>query len=123
MKDDDGLKELERSFTIAGWSILLIITVYITVHFIIAFPKIAHGWDGIDLSTDTDISIETGTRSTIPDTVIVEPMQEIDVHDWEANESRSVTIINIDPPTEGPVQMEVQDYDTGDYIDLSLDIN
>tara|TARA_B100000470_G_scaffold72642_3_gene55538 strand:+ start:2069 stop:2440 length:372 start_codon:yes stop_codon:yes gene_type:complete len=123
MKDDDGLKELERSFTIAGWSILLIITVYITVHFIIAFPKIAHGWDGIDLSADTDISIETGTRSTIPDTIILEPMQEIEVHDWETNESKSVTIIKIDPPTEGPIQMEVQDYGTGDYMDFSLDIN
>ena len=123
MKDDDGLKELERSFTIAGWLILLIITVYIAVHFIIAFPKIAHGWDGIDLSADTDVSIDTGTRATISDTVILEPMQEIDVHDWETNESKSVTIINIDPLTDGPVQMEVQDYDTGDNIDLTLDIN
>ena len=50
-------------------------------------------------------------------------MQEIEVHDWETNESKSMTIIKIDPPTEGPVQMEVQDYDTGDYMDFSLDIN
>ena len=30
IKKDDGLKEIERGFTIAGWSILLVITIYIT---------------------------------------------------------------------------------------------
>ena len=126
MIDDDGLKELNKSLTTAGWWICLIITIYVLVHFILAFPKLVHAWDGtasVDLSQETDVSIDTGTRATISDTVILEPMQEIDVHDWETNESKSMTIIKIDPLTDGPVQMEVQDYDTGDNIDLTLDIN
>ena len=121
IKKDDGLKEIERGFTIAGWSILLVITIYITIHFIVAFPKLVHGWDGIDLSTDTDISIDTGTRETITDTVIIEPGYDISVTDSE-DEVIELEVISINPDTGGPVQIEGFDYETGTFIELEMAI-
>ena len=80
-----------------------------------------HGWDGIDLSTDTDISIDTGTRETITDTVIIEPGYDISVTDSE-DEVIELEVITINPDTGGPVQIEGFDYETGTFIELEMAI-
>ena len=105
------------------WIILLLSVLYIGGHFVKA-----HAWDGTaeyntDISTETDISIDTGTKQTIESTGQVTPGMDIEVHDWETNETKEIEITNINPPTGGPTQMEGYSYDSGDYLDLRLDLN
>ncbi len=113
---------------------LLSVVIFITVHLIIAYPKLVHAWDGTveynmdtsgeDLAPNVDISIDTGTRQTIESIGQLKPGMNLEVHDWGTNETKEVEIIKIDPPTGGPVQMEAYDYNTGaGYFDYSLDLN
>ena len=102
-----------------AWVVFAFTVIYFGAHIYVA--KV-NGWDGIDLSTDTDISIDTGTRSTIPDTVIVEPGYDISVTDSE-NETIELEVITVNPDTGGPVQIETFDYETGAYIELEMGIN
>lgn len=129
--DKDGKESKEVRLAI--WTFLLIVVLFITVHFIIAYPKLVHAWDGAveynmdtsgeDLTPDVDISVDTGTRQTIESLRQITPGMNLELHDWETNETKEVEIIKIDPATGGPVQMEVYDYDTGNHLDLRLDLN
>jgi hypothetical protein len=108
---------MEKKLDGCALVILLLSVLYFGGHFIVAT---ANGWDGVDLSTDSDISIDTGTRETITDTIIIEPGYDVPVTDSD-NNTVEMEVTTIDPVTEGPIQMEVYDYDTGSYLDLSLD--
>ncbi len=100
------------------WRTILIIAVlYFGQHFL---TSTANAWDGVELSTDSDIFIDTGTRETITDTVIIEPGYDVPVTDSE-DITIEMEIINIMPTPADIDQIEVYDYATGDYLDLSLD--
>tara|TARA_B110000467_G_C18177140_1_gene398473 strand:+ start:466 stop:852 length:387 start_codon:yes stop_codon:yes gene_type:complete len=101
---------------------LLFFCVFILVQLIIGYPKIVHAWDGVDLSTDSDISIDTGTRETIESTDLLAPATDIEIFDYNANESTDVEVQYIYPDTGGPVQVEVYDYATGEYSVLEMEI-
>jgi len=58
----------------SAWALLLVMVIYVGVHFILAYPKLVHGWDGIDLSTDTDISIDISGAISSPDVFILYSM-------------------------------------------------
>ena len=83
------------------------------------YPKLVHAWDGIDLSTDTDISIDTGTRETITDTVIIEPNYDIPITDAE-NETVEMTVITVMPTPAGIDQIEVYDSETNESMELEM---
>ena len=111
---------MEKELNIYAWVVLLLSVLYFGGHFILALPTIANGWDGVELSTDSDISIDIGTRETITDTVIIEPGYDVPVTDSE-DITIEMEIINIMPTPADIDQIEVYDYATGDYLDLSLD--
>jgi hypothetical protein len=98
---------------------LLFFCVFILVQLIIGYPKIVHAWDGVDLSTDSDISIDTGTRETITDTVIIEPGYDIPVTDSNGDTS-DVEVTSIIETPAGITQIEVHDYDTGEWRDVEM---
>ena len=102
-----------------AWALLLVFVIYIGIHFILAYPKLVHGWDGIDLSTDTDISIDTGTKETIADTVIIEPNYNIPVTDAEG-ETVEMTITTVTPTPAGIDQIEVYDSETNESVELEM---
>ena len=108
---------MEKKLDACALVILLLSVLYFGGHFIVAT---ANGWDGVDLSTDSDISIDTGTRETITDTVIIEPGYDVPVTNSE-DITIEMEIINIMPTPADIDQIEVYDYATGDYLDLSLD--
>lgn len=103
----------------SAWALLLVVVIYISIHFILAYPKLVHGWDGSDLSTDTDIFIDTGTRETITDTVIIEPNYDIPVTDAEGN-TVEMTVITVTPTPAGIDQIEVYDSETNESIELEM---
>ncbi len=111
----------------SAWTLLLVMVIYISVHFILAYPKLVHGWDGyIEYNMNTsgediapDISIDTGTRETITDTVIIEPGYDIPVTDSEGN-TIEMEIINVMPTPAGIDQIEVFDYETNESMDLEM---
>jgi len=103
----------------SAWTLLLVMVIYVGVHFILAYPKLVHGWDGIDLSTDTDISIDTGTRETITDTVIIEPGYDVPITDAEGN-TIEMEIINVMPTPAGIDQIEVYDSQANETIELEM---
>lgn len=103
----------------SAWTLLLVMVIYVGVHFILAYPKLVHGWDGIDLSTDTDISIDTGTRETITDTVIIEPGYDVPITDAEGN-TIEMEIINVMPTPAGIDQIEVYDSETNESMELEM---
>ena len=111
---------MEKELDTYAWVVLLLSVLYFGGHFILALPTLASGWDGVDLSTDSDISIDTGTRETITDTVIIEPGYDVPVTNSE-DITIEMEIINIMPTPADIDQIEVYDYATGDYLDLSLD--
>lgn len=111
---------MEKELNTYAWVVLLLSVLYFGGHFILALPTLASGWDGVDLSTDSDISIDTGTRETITDTVIIEPGYDVPVTNSE-DITIEMEIINIMPTPADIDQIEVYDYATGDYLDLSLD--
>tara|TARA_R110002020_G_scaffold263423_6_gene478120 strand:+ start:298 stop:666 length:369 start_codon:yes stop_codon:yes gene_type:complete len=117
--DEDGKESKE--VRLAVWTFLLAFVLFLTVHFILFYPRISHSWDGFDLSTDTSVSIDTGTRETITDTVIIEPGYDISVTDSE-DEVIELEVITVNPDTGGPVQIEGFDYETGTFIELEMAI-
>ncbi len=111
---------MEKELDTYAWIVLLLSVLYFGGHFILALPTLASGWDGVDLGTDSDISIDIGTRETITDTVIIEPGYDVPVTNSE-DITIEMEIINIMPTPADIDQIEVYDYATGDYLDLSLD--
>lgn len=111
----------------SAWTLLLVMIVYITVHFILAYPRLVHGWDGyIEYNMSTsgedlspDISIDTGTRETITDTVIIEPGYDVPITDSEGS-TTDMEIISIMPTPAGIDQIEVFDYETNESMDLEM---
>jgi len=110
---------MEKNLETFAWGVLLLTVLYIGGHFILAFPKIANGWDGLDLSTDTDISIDTGTRESITDTIIIEPGYDIPITDSEGD-TIEMEIINVMPTPAGIDQIEVFDYETNESMELDM---
>ena len=102
-----------------AWALLLVFVIYIGIHFILAYPKLVHGWDGVELSTDTDISIDTGTRETITDTVIIEPNYDIPITNAE-DETVEMTVITVMPTPAGIDQIEVYDSEANESIELEM---
>ena len=115
--DKDGKESREVRLT--AWTFLLVIVLFILVHVIVAFPRIAHAWDGADLSTDTDISIDVGTRETITDTIIIEPGYDVPVTDSNGDISDVEIISTIETPA-GITQIETYNYDAGEYADIEM---
>ena len=123
--DEDGKESKE--VTIAVYLLQLIFVVFILVHVILALPKIVHGWDGvIDYNMSTsgedlapDISIDTGTRETITDTVIIEPGYDIPITDSGGN-TIEMEIINVMPTPAGIDQIEVFDYEANESMELDM---
>jgi hypothetical protein len=113
------MARMEKNFELAAWVILFLSAIYFGGHFIVAT---AHGWDGIDVDTGSDISLDTGTRATIESTGSLEPGMDIEIHNYDSNESTDFEIQSINPDTGGPVQVEVYDYDTGEYSVLEMEI-
>tara|TARA_R110002110_G_scaffold52809_1_gene153208 strand:+ start:136 stop:492 length:357 start_codon:yes stop_codon:yes gene_type:complete len=116
---------MEKNLDTTAWIVLLLSVLYFGGHFMVAK---ANGWDGVldyNMSTSgedlaPDISIGTGTRDTITDTVVIEPGYDIPITDSEGD-TIEMEIINIMPTPAVIDQIEVYNYDTGDYLDLSLD--
>ena len=98
---------------------LLFFCVFILVQLIIGYPKIVHAWDGSDLSTDTDVSIDTGTRETITDTVIIEPGYDVPITDSEGD-TVEMTVITVMPTPAGIDQIEVYDSETNESMELEM---
>ena len=113
------MDKMEKNFELAAWVILFLSVIYFGGHFISAN---ATAWDGIDLDTGSDISIDTGTRATIESTGSIEPGMDIEVYDFDSNESSDVEIQYTHPDTGGPVQVEVYNYTTGEYSVLEMEI-
>jgi hypothetical protein len=113
---------MEKELNTYAWVVLLLSVLYFGGHFILALPTLASGWDGVDLSTDSDVSIDTGTRETIESTDLLAPATDIEIFDYTANESTDVEVQYIYPDTGGPVQVEVYDYATGEYSVLEMEI-
>ena len=99
---------------------LLVFLLFLLVHMIVAFPKIVHAWDGIDLSTDTDISISNGTRETITDTTIIEPGYDVSVTNSE-DITFEMEIVNVMPTPAGIDQIEGHNYETNESVELEMD--
>lgn len=100
---------------------LLFFCVFILVQLIIGYPKIVHAWDGSDLSTDTDVSIDTGTRETITDTIIIEPGYDVPVTDSNGDTSDGEIISIMETPA-GITQIEIHDYETNESVDVEMSI-
>ena len=107
---------MEKTLDTFAWVVLLVSVLYFGGHFIIAT---ANAWDGVDLSTDSDISIDTGTRETITDTVIIEPGYDVPVTDSNGDTS-DVEVTSIIETPAGITQIEVHDYDTGEWRDVEM---
>ena len=111
----------------SAWTLLLVMIVYISVHFILAYPRLVHGWDGyIEYNMSTsgedlspDISIDIGTRETITDTVIIEPGYDVPITDSEGS-TTDMEIISIMPTPADIDQIEVFDYETNESMDLEM---
>ena len=120
---------MEKRLDTAAWIVLLLTVVYLMFHLIIAFPKIANGWDGIiDYGMSTsgndiapDIEIGTGTRETVEDTGLLIPGGEIQVTDSEGT-VHDLEVIVVNPDTGGPVQIEAYDSETNEYYDLEMNL-
>ena len=114
--------ENNKTLDFYAWIVLLLSVLYFGGHFMVAT---ANGWDGLIFdygnSGDTDISIDTGTRETISDTVIIEPGYDIAVTDSE-NETIELEVITVNPDTGGPVQIEAYDSETNEYYDLEMNL-
>ena len=113
------MDKMEKNFELAAWVILFLSVIYFGGHFISAN---ATAWDGIDLDTGSDISIDIGTRATIESTGSIESGMDLEVYDFDLNESKDVEIQYTYPDTGGPVQVEVYDYGTGEYSVLEMEI-
>ena len=113
-----------RNARMSAWIVLLLSVLYFGGHFLVA---IANGWDGvIDYNMSTsgediapDISIDTGTRETITDTVIIEPGYDIPVTDSGGN-TIEMEIINVMPTPAGVDQIEVFNYETNESMELDM---
>ncbi|MDC3375215.1 hypothetical protein OAW27_00050 [bacterium] len=109
---------MEKTLDTFAWVVLLLSVLYFGGHFIIAT---ANAWDGVDLSTDSDISIDTGTRETITDTVIIEPGYDIPVTDSNGD-TYDGEIISIMETPAGITQIEIHDYETNESVDVEMSI-
>ena len=108
-----------RNVKLSLYTFFLFFLLFLLVHLIVAYPKIVHAWDGTDLSTDTDVSIGNGTKETITDTVIIEPGYDIPVTDSNGDTS-DVEVTSIIETPAGITQIEVHDYDTGEWRDIEM---
>jgi len=113
------MDKMEKNFELAAWVILVVSVMYFGAHFIVAT---ATAWDGVDLDTGSDISLDTGTRATIESTGSIEPGMDVEVYNFDLNESMDLEIQSVDPDTGGPLQFEVYDYSTGEYSVLEMEI-
>ena len=109
---------MEKKLDACALVILLLSVLYFGGHFIVAT---ANGWDGVDLSTDSDISIDTGTRETITDTVIIEPGYDVPVTDSNGDTSDGEIISIIETPA-GITQIEIYDYETNESKNVEMSI-
>tara|TARA_R110000787_G_scaffold193566_4_gene305116 strand:+ start:2056 stop:2400 length:345 start_codon:yes stop_codon:yes gene_type:complete len=113
------MDKMEKNFELAAWVVLFLSVIYFGGHFIVAN---ATAWDGLDADTGSDISLDTGTRATIESNNVMEPGMDIEVFNYDSNESTDVEVQYTYPDTGGPVQVEVYDYATGEYSVLEMEI-
>ena len=117
MNDD---KNLERF----AWLVIVFSIFYFGGHFLIA---LAYGWDGRMMdhypSMDYGESIELnmGTRATVEESGLLVPGGDVQITDSDGN-IHDMEVISINPITNGPVQMDVYDFETGTFHDLEMNM-
>jgi hypothetical protein len=78
----------------------------------IAAAAPATAWDGYDIDSGTDLTIESGN--------LVRSRRSIEVYDWGSGEYRDVDVIDLDR-FGNSVEIEVFDYEGGQYRTFEME--
>ena len=79
--------------------------IVILIAFVLLFPNISNGWEGVDLDTGNDVEIERGN--------LVRRGNDIEIYDYGDNSYKDVEVTGIYRDNDSVI-IDIYDYENGE---------